>query len=84
MANKVKLVIFGETYWIRGEEPEERLKEVASLLTSALSEVEERYPYLDAKEKLLALALSLAEKLVRLKLDLAGIGKKVEECLTEE
>jgi len=69
---------------VKGEEPEERLREVASLVSSALSEVEKSYPYLDMKEKLLMLALNLAHNLVKIRFDLDGLRRKVEECLTEE
>lgn len=81
---KVKLTIFGESYWIKGEEPEERLQEVASLVNSALGEVERRFPYLGDKEKLLMLALTLAESLVSLKFELISISRKVEECLAKD
>lgn len=81
---KVKINIFGESYWIKGEEPEERLQEVASLVNSTLVEVERKYPYLGDKEKLLMLALNLAEKLVTLKFELISINKKVEECLARD
>jgi len=78
---KVRLTIFGESYWIRGEGPEEKLQEVASLISSVLQDVDKRNPYLGEKEKILMTALILAEKIVDLKVELVKVSRKVEECL---
>lgn len=78
---KVRLTIFGESYWIKGEGPEEKLQEVASLISSVLQEVEGKNPYLGEKEKVLMAALILAERLVDLKIELMKVSRKVEECL---
>ncbi|MCS7233415.1 MAG: cell division protein ZapA [Synergistetes bacterium] len=81
---KVRLTVLGESYWIKGEDPEEKLQEVALLISSTLEDVERKYPQLKDKEKLLMLALTLAEKLVSLKFELIGISRKVEECLAKD
>ncbi|MCD6363595.1 MAG: cell division protein ZapA [Synergistetes bacterium] len=81
---KVKLVILGETYWIKGDEPEDKLKELASMVSDTLRDIEETFPHLDSREKLIMLSLNLAERLVDLRRNLLKIGKRVEECLMKE
>ncbi len=81
---KVRLEILGETYWIKGDEPEDKLREVASIVSDTLRYIEEAFPHLDSREKLIMLSLNLAEKLVNLRINLLRIGKKVEECLMKE
>ncbi|WAH38406.1 cell division protein ZapA [Alicyclobacillus dauci] len=67
--NRVKVVIHGMEYTLRGQAPTEHLYEVATMVDKMMSEIAATSAYMDDRRVAVLTALNLADELQRLRHD---------------
>lgn len=83
--NKVEVVIGGQVYTLQGNESEEHIKKVASLLDKKIFELQKNGPIkvLSTQQKHMMAALNIAEEYLKVKADLEAYSKELEKCNEE-
>jgi len=75
----VEVYILGQRYTIKGDAPEERIRELASYVDKKLKEVYNSSPNITPVKASILAALDIADELFRLKNEQELIAKHIEE-----
>ena len=82
--NKVEVVIGGQVYTLQGNEPEEHIKKVASLLDKKIFELQKgTIKTLSTPQKHMMAALNIAEEYLKVNAELEAYSKELEKCNSE-
>jgi len=65
--SRVRVQIYGDEYTVKGEIPEKRIRELAALVDSAISEVADSNAGLPRHKVVILAALNMADELLRLR-----------------
>ncbi|AEJ44153.1 MULTISPECIES: cell division protein ZapA [Alicyclobacillus] len=77
--NRVKVVIHGVEYTVRGTSPEERIQEVAKMVDRTMNEIAATASYMDERRIAVLAALNLADELYQLRKDYKELLALLEE-----
>jgi cell division protein ZapA len=77
--NNTRVIIFGQSYQLKGDAPSYHLHEVARWVDQKMSEIARRNPKLDHTKVAVLAAVNIADELLRVRQELQELYLMIEE-----
>ncbi|MDA3732425.1 cell division protein ZapA [Niameybacter massiliensis] len=83
--NKVEVIIGGQVFALQGNESQEHIQKVASVLDQKVLEIHKQDPMhkLSSAQKHMMAALNMADEYLKMKTDLERFSQELEKCNAE-